>query len=381
MLLPALLASLVLASPSLLEAHQERSIDALAVPLLSFNSDQGVGYGGVGGMYLYGPGYVPYQHALSAQVFFTRLGIQNHFLRYDGPGLLAGMRVEARLEYRSERLAPFLGPGNLSAPDYTGDLRDRRFAYQRRSPAAWVRVRQKPLGADSPLQTYVGAAWRTTWVGAYEGSVLQALRAPGIHGGATGQFLAGAMWDTRDDEADPSRGGLSEVGLRLAAPFTGSRYRFGGVTVASRRFWPLGGRLVLAQRATFDHQFGDVPFFEWANIGGMAGAEGVGGMSSVRGVPRNRYAGNTKAFLNTELRLNAFRFPLFGQPTVVGALAFLDLGRVWHPRMDSGPWYLWHPGVGAGVRVARRAAVFRFDYAVAPETLRQGVYFTFGHMF
>jgi hypothetical protein len=40
-----------------------------------------------------------------------------------------------------------------------------------------------------------------------------------------------------------------------------------------------------------------------------------------------------------------------------------------------------HPGLGAGVRLARRAAVLRFDYALATETWRQGVYVTFGHMF
>ena len=30
----------------------------------------------------------------------------------------------------------------------------------------------------------------------------------GLEGGATGQVSAGAMWDTRDNESDPVRGGV-----------------------------------------------------------------------------------------------------------------------------------------------------------------------------
>ena len=42
----------------------------------------------VGGMYLYGEGHEPYQHGLGAMVYFTHRGVQNHYLRYDGPELL-----------------------------------------------------------------------------------------------------------------------------------------------------------------------------------------------------------------------------------------------------------------------------------------------------
>jgi outer membrane translocation and assembly module TamA len=126
---------------------------------------------------------------------------------------------------------------------------------------------------------------------------------------------------------------------------------------------------------------GEVPFFEWVSTGGVSTSEGIGGMSSVRGIERNRFAGNIKAFSNTELRVQAFDFRLFKEPVTVGGVAFMDLGRVWHPNVVDGPWWKWHPGVGAGVRVARRAAVLRFDWALSPETGRSRVYLNFGHMF
>ena len=76
-------------APGLVPVKQTPTMDGIALPLLSFSSDQGFGYGAVGGMYLYGDGTkTPYAHALSAQVFFSSRGAMNHYLRYDGPQLL-----------------------------------------------------------------------------------------------------------------------------------------------------------------------------------------------------------------------------------------------------------------------------------------------------
>ena len=47
----------------------------------------------------------------------------------------------------------------------------------------------------------------------------------------------------------------------------------------------------------------------------------------------------------------------------------MDFGRVWHP------------GIGGGLRLSRRAAVVRMDYARSTESGRRRFYPTFGHMF
>ena len=109
--------------------------------------------------------------------------------------------------------------------------------------------------------------------------------------------------------------------------------------------------------------------------------EGVGGMSSVRGIERNRFAGNIKAFSNSELRFHAFDMKILGQVMKLGAVGFVDVGRVWHPGVEDGAWHQWHPGVGVGLRLARRAAVLRLDYATSTEEGGQRLYMNFGHMF
>ncbi|MET0402252.1 MAG: BamA/TamA family outer membrane protein [Cystobacter sp.] len=372
------------AAPALTQdapVQKERGADAIVVPLVSYNSDLGFTYGGVAGAYLYSPGYVPYRHAIAIQAMFTSRGQQNHYLRYDGPRLIGPMRLEMRLEYRRELLSPFYGAGNVSAQDFRGNENQERFNYRKGSPGAWLRLRGRPLGDTHPLQAYAGYAWRYTQVSAFDASVLSELKPVGIEGGATGQVSAGVMWDTRDNESDPVRGGVEEVALRVSGAATGSHYQYGGITLSEKRFWSLGPRVVLAQRLTLDALFGEVPFFEWVNTGGVSVSEGIGGMSSVRGIERNRFAGNIKAFSNTELRVRVFDFSLFGAPVYTGGVAFLDVGRVWHPSVVDGPWWKLHPGVGAGLRVARRAAVVRFDWAMSPETLRHRVYINFGHMF
>jgi len=361
--------------------EEERAFDAIALPLISFNSDQGFGYGAVAGAYFYAPGYSPYRHAIAVQGFATTTGVRNHYLRYDGPRLLGPFRLEGRLEYRRELLAPYFGVGNLSAPEFNGDLRNPRFNYERFAPGLWIRLRGRPTGDESPLELYGGLAYRNTFVKTFDGSILEEQNPRGIGGGETGQLLAGALWDTRDHEADPSRGGAEEIGIRASVRGVGSRYTYAGLTLVERRFVPLHPRVVLAQRVLFDWLVGDVPFFEWPNLGGLAYTEGVGGLSSVRGVPRNRFAGNMKLVSNTELRVHATEFSVLRAPVRLGMVGFFDLGRVWHPGAEDGPWHAWHPGLGLGARAARRSAVVRFDAAVSTETWRPAFYVTFGHIF
>jgi outer membrane protein assembly factor BamA len=359
-----------------------RKFDAIAIPLLSFNSDFGVGVGAVGGSYVYSGEKTPYAHGIAAQGYATSRGFQNHWLRYDGPQLIGRSRLEGRIEYKRELLSPYYGPGNMSMRAADLDDTDQQLNYDRWSPSAWLRIRTPLDRIARPLSTYVGYAYRCTRVTLYPGSVLSADMPLGIEGGSTGQLSGGLLWDTRDDENDTTRGWLHEIALRHSSTPTASRYSFSGATVSSRVFTTLGTpRLVFAQRAALDQLFGDVPFFEWSSFGGINAVEGIGGMSSIRGVPRNRFVGVTKAVSNSELRFTAFQFPLLGEPLKVGGLALLDLGRTWHPGTDDGPWYRWHPGIGAGIRGTRRAAVIRIDYAMATETFRQGLYLTFGHLF
>lgn len=353
-------------------------VDGIAVPLVSFNTDVGFGFGAAGGVYFYGD-KKPYAHALSAQVFFTTKGVQSHFINYDAPGLIGPLRFEAHIEYARDLYAPYYGPGNISSPGAPPDP-GKRFSYLLTQPMVWTRLRYR--GKSSPFEPYFEYRYRSVSVQVYPSSILVERPPAGIEGGAIGVFTLGALWDTRDSEADTTRGELLEAALRGATHFTGSDFAFGGFTVSGRKYLSLfTPMVVLAGRVMVDGTFGDTPFFVWPYFGGISNAEGIGGQSSVRGVPRDRYQGDLKAFGNLELRISPFRFHLFGGDMKLGAVGFIDSGRIWHAGVDDGGIGEWHSGAGAGLRLTRAEAVVRMDYGVDLQTQRKALYLAFGQLF
>jgi hypothetical protein len=85
--------------------------------------------------------------------------------------------------------------------------------------------------------------------------------------------------------------------------------------------------------------WGRYPFHEAAFLGGP---------ETVRGLRKQRYAGDAMAFGNAELRVPLFRFTL-GLPIRVGAFGLADVGRVWLENEDSETW---HKGFGGGLWVS-----------------------------
>jgi len=98
---------------------------------------------------------------------------------------------------------------------------------------------------------------------------------------------------------------------------------------------PVFTRPVLALRAGGKKIFGEFPYFDAAFIGGS---------SSLRTEHRQRFAGDASLFGTTELRIPLVKFP-FILPLNVGALGFVDVGRVYLDGESPGDW---NTGAGAG---------------------------------
>lgn len=98
--------------------------------------------------------------------------------------------------------------------------------------------------------------------------------------------------------------------------------------------------VTLALRAGGKKVWGDrYPFFESAFIGGP---------ETVRGLHRNRYAGDASAYGSAEMRLRLGTVNLV-VPVHVGVFGFGDIGRVWISDESSD---VWHTGMGGGVSLA-----------------------------
>jgi len=98
---------------------------------------------------------------------------------------------------------------------------------------------------------------------------------------------------------------------------------------------PVLTRPVVALRAGGEKLFGNFPFFDAAFLGGSR---------SLRTEHRQRFAGDALIHGTTELRVPVARFP-FVLPLDVGAIGFVDVGRIYlHGDSPGG----WHTGTGAG---------------------------------
>ena len=140
----------------------------------------------------------------------------------------------------------------------------------------------------------------------------------------------------------PTRGLWLDMGLR---PLFGLNKLSGNLLQARvdmRIFMSLAdhSRLVLATRLGWSKNYGDYEFPQ---------AMYLGGTENLRGYRKQRFAGRSMLFNNTELRVRLFDFNTYLFPGSFGVLAFNDVGRVWADGEDSIDW---HVGYGGGIWIA-----------------------------
>lgn len=145
-------------------------------------------------------------------------------------------------------------------------------------------------------------------------------------------------------EAQAHAGGFGRLEASTASlgpnPFQGLRVMaegsvFAGLTGPADTYGTVGGeavayipvrlapQLTLALRAGAEHRIGDFPFFDGAVLGGPG---------TVRGYRRERFTGRTAASASAEARMKLFNVDAYVLPLQVGALGFVDAGRVWDNR-------------------------------------------------
>lgn len=106
---------------------------------------------------------------------------------------------------------------------------------------------------------------------------------------------------------------------------------------AEASFYNTKGRFTLASRTGVVTNLGNEYEFFQANY--------LGGLTNLRGYRRDRFAGKTSVYQNTELRFVAGQFNAYVMKGMWGLLAFADQGRVWMPDEESDKW---HHGYGGG---------------------------------
>ena len=153
-------------------------------------------------------------------------------------------------------------------------------------------------------------------------------------GGWVNTLKAGLVWDSRDNLANPMKGIWTEIGVEISPKFMGNNWGFSKFYIAHRQYFTLvENNLSFAYRLMYQTTLtGKVPFFYQSQVmtyrlTGYSN-EGLGGVSTLRGVLRNRVIGDAFALGNFELRWKPWHFTLFKRESYLGLDLFYDFGII-----------------------------------------------------
>lgn len=177
--------------------------------------------------------------------------------------------------------------------------------------------------------------------------------------------------NSKNNQVLPSRGFVLDAGVKRLYGLTPTANNLTQLRWDMSLFVSLvpESPYVVATRFGWYHNIGKYEF-QQANY--------LSGTDNLRGYRRNRFAGRTMAFNNTEFRLRLGNFNTYLFPGSIGLLAFHDIGRVWVDGENSSRW---HTGYGGGLWVApiQRFVISALVARSKEESLLP--YITFGFQF
>jgi outer membrane protein assembly factor BamA len=170
-------------------------------------------------------------------------------------------------------------------------------------------------------------------------------------------------YDTRNSFVNPSLGSVVEVDVEKAVHTSFNNSQFTKLSLSLQYYSTLiSPATIIALRCMGQGVVGsDLP---------VQVLSSVGGNTTVRGSPQDRFLYNMDAVINAELR-----FPILWR---IGGVAGFDAGKVWHALTDI-DLVRWAANPVAGLRLYMETFVVRLDVGFGQETT--GVYFNFGQLF
>jgi outer membrane protein assembly factor BamA len=341
------------------QGQKPRHVEVSGLPALNFDADEGFGYGVILALYSYDPGSTGYRWTAQPTVFLTTQGRRDYTMFFDAPSAPnRPWRTTAFVGHEQQLSAPYYGIGNGTPFDSSLEHGSTRYFYR----YGKIRDRatldfQHALGHPS-VRALIGAGVSNDAIDLTpfdSGSTLIQrdllnVTPPKTH---TNYLRAGLTWDTRDREIGTQSGTWADVLVQRVDKAFGASSSYTQWTATGRHYQPIGNRLTLANRLLVQNTVGDAPFYVLSEIQSTQKTQdGLGGSSTVRGLPKNRYVGNGILVTNNELRWRAADFAIHGRPSSLVLSGFFDAGRVWADGVDASTALEdLHAGYGGGARL------------------------------
>lgn len=320
-----------------------------------------------------GAGVVREEYAFRRHPFSSRhafragyaTAARTYRVAYEGEARRTSSRVRATLGMRASgiEILRFHGFGNETERDPSSSsfhkVEQQQFAIE---PALSL-----PLGRRGSLSVGPFLAYAATELS--PGRLITLTRPYGADGFGQAGLASNLDWDSSAGDVNARRGTRLHIGGRLRPEALDVEEAFGSVDGDAVAFVtaPVPLEPTLAVRAGGKHVFGRYPFHEAAFVGG----------TTVRGLGEQRYAGDSAAYANAELRVSLGHFFLLF-PGEAGLFALADTGRVF---LDGESSDRWHSGVGGGFWIAFLERKNAVSVAVVTAEGRMGVYVRAGLLF
>lgn len=404
------------------------------LPAISFDTDLGFQYGGLVNAYYFGDGsrFPKYNHSLYFEISRTTKGSGINRFFYDSDRLIKNCRFSIDVSYLNDQAFSFYGFNGRQA-NYNNDYIDsKNSAYKTRMFYAFNRnlLRIEPVIQKSILKKIK----LIFGIGIYNYDIsnvnidklnkgkseanklpdsvglFQKYKEWGIissknaDGGWFNHLILGLAYDSRDNEANPTKGIRDEVLVGIAPTFFGNNTSSAKITAIHRQYLTIVKRkLTFCYRLLWQANKGDMPWY--ANqlilksypLG--AYSEGVGGAKTVRGILRYRLVGRDFAFGNFEFR---YLFPsrkIIKQNFQIGLNWFYDAGIVTrfipidYSKVSNSDLTTYfankktdnlHQGIGMGLRIIMNQnfiVAFEYGHALKNSDGISGFYINLNYLF
>jgi hypothetical protein len=162
-----------------------------------------------------------------------------------------------------------------------------------------------------------------------DSSILSLIHFAGVNGGWN--FFNAGM------ERYPTKGFHLSAGFSFLNNLDDTKRKLLRINGQATIYYPLLRKLIFSHRTGASTIFGDYEFYQ---------ASTLGGNENLRGFWRDRFAGRTNFYQNTELRLSIANLKGYAIRGQLGIFGFVDDGRVWIADENSSQL---HVGYGGGI--------------------------------
>ena len=352
-------------------------------PSVGYNSDTGFQIGALCEIFDYGDGstYPAYKHKFNVDLSWTTKDqVKLHFF-YDSKYLIPKVRLTAAATYILAQMYPFMGFNGSAAPyftdlasgkkqenriamynvkrnsmrvmaDFQGDITSNKFRWAAGISYWWydiqdITVKKKGSPAyDTTPNNYLtsqGINSASLWQLYQRAGLIKANEA---NGGHHLELKAGLVYDSREHEADPSRGIWAELYAYGSPDILNGRgkdgYNYLKLAAHFRHYVPVWqDKIVFAYHLAYQGKLtGNAPYYTLQNINTLylrqIISDGLGSINTVRGVPYNSVIGDGYAWANVEMRFKVVSFRFIKQNFYLATNPFFDMGACVQPyRLDE----------------------------------------------